>query len=342
MPNVERKVTVYDLARELKLSPSTVSRALDGSELVSEATRSLVRAAADRFGYKRRTIKRPESRSIMTIKLYLPESRDAYVHLFYDVAELIDGIQRGFGDVRVNILTCLNDGSDISFAAKKTGVVDGAVFAFTEADQDLYDRYADRKVPLIQINRVHPERDYVAVDNRLGMETLLRHVAAERGTVKPCFIGFSPVAYISRERRAGLLGAASRLGIPMVADDCFEFDSIPRIDGAFVRSLRERGYDAVFCFNDLVAVHIYNRAMREGLEIPRDFALTGFDNSPVLDLAPRRIDTVEFSVKELGFRTGAWLKRRLIDRSDEAVRMTLTGDFVRGETISGQDKTGAS
>ena len=334
MPSKKHKTTVYDLAREVGLSSSTVSRALDESELVGEDTRALVRAAADRLGYERRTIRRPESRSIMTIKLYIPESRDAYVHLFYDVAELIDGIQRGFGDVRLNILICLNDGSDAAFSAKKTAVVDGAVFAFTEADDGLYGRYAERGVPVIHINRVHPERNYVAVDNQLGLETLLRRVVASRTCARPCFVGFSPVAYISRERRAGLLGAASKLGIRIDPEDCFEFGSIPAIDGAFVRSLAEQDYNTVFCFNDLVAVHIYNRALREGLSIPRDFALTGFDNAPVLDLAPRRIDTIEFSVRELGFRTGLWLKRKLIDRSGDDVRMTLAGDYVRGETIS--------
>lgn len=333
MPTRMKRVTVYDLARELGLSSSTVSRALDESELVGADTRALVRAAAERLGYRRRTIRRPETRSILTIKLYIPESRDVYVHLFYDVAELIDGIQRGFGETRVNLVTCLNDGSDADFSAKKTGVVDGAVFAFTEAPPVLYDRYAERGVPLIHINRVRPDRNYVAVDNYVGMETLLRRAVEDRGCRRPCFLGFAPVAYISRERRAGALGAASKLGVPLGPEDCFEFDSIPALDGAFVRSLADRGYDAVLCFNDLVAVHVYNRARREGLEIPRDFALTGFDNAPVLDLAAARIDTIEFSVRELGLRTGAWLKRRLIDRVEEDIRMTLAGDYVRGETI---------
>ncbi len=328
-----RKVTVYDLAKELGLSTSTVSRALDESDLIGSETRSLVLAAAKRLGYARRTIRRPESRSIVTIKLYIPESRDAYVHLFYDVAELIDGIQRGFGDVRLNIVTSLNDGSDVSFAAKKTGSMDAAVFAFTEADDFLYERYAERGAPVIHINRINAERNYVAVDNYLGMETLLRKVVDSGKNVKPCFLGFTPVAYISRERRAGLLGAASKLGISLSAEDCFEFDSIAALDGNFVRSLPERGYNAVFCFNDLVAVHVYNRALREGLDVPRDFMLTGFDNAPVLDLAPRRIDTIDFSIRELGHRTGTWLKSRLIDRTEVALRMTLAGDYVRGETI---------
>lgn len=333
MMDPRRKVTVYDLARELGLSPSTISRALDDSELLGNDTRALVRDVADRMGYARRAIRRPESRSIQTIKLYIPESRDAYVHLFYDVAELIDGIRRGFGEVRLNILVALNDGSDPAFSAKKTGVVDGAVFAFTEASHDLHDRYVERSVPIIHINRVHPRRNYVAVDNHLGMETLLRHVLESRGKARPCFIGFSPVAYISRERRAGLLGAASKLDVDLGPEDCFEFDSIPALDGSFVRSIPERGYDSVFCFNDLVAVHVYNKALRGGLRVPEDFSLTGFDNAPVLDLAPRRIDTIEFSIRELGRRTGDWLKKRLIDRSGEEMRVTLAGDYIPGETI---------
>lgn len=328
-----RKVTVYDLAQELGLSTSTVSRALDESGLVGSDTRSLVLAAAKRLGYARRTIRRPESRSILTIKLYIPESRDEYVHLFYDIAGLIDGIQRGFGEVRLNIVTSLNDGSDASFLAKKTGNMDAAVFAFTEADERLFERYIERGAPVMHINRINAERNYVAVDNYLGMETLLRKVVDTGKKIKPCFIGFSPVAAISRERRAGLLGAASKLGIALRTADCFEFDRIAALDGRFVRSLGERGYNAVFCFNDLVAVHVYNRALREGLDVPRDFMLTGFDNAPVLDLAPRRIDTIEFSTRELGRRTGMWLKARLIDRTETDLRMTLAGDYVPGETI---------
>ena len=337
-----RRVTVYDLAGELGLSPSTVSRALGESELVGTRTRAIVRAAAARLGYQRRRIKRPGSRSIPIIKLYIPESPDVHVHLFYDIAGLLAGIRRGFGDVRVNVVVDLNDGSDESFSAKKTGAVDGVVFAFTEADGGLLSRYSERGVPVIHINRVPPGLDFVAVDNALGMETLLRRAVALRGAARPCFIGFSPVSRISGERQAGLLAAAAALGLDMGPEDCFEFDAVPSINGAFVRSLRERGYDAVCCFNDLVAVHVYNRALREGLEIPRDFALTGFDNAPVLDLAPHRIDTIEFPVVELGRRTGGWLKRRLIDRSTEDIRLTLAGAYVPGETLFARPQGGSA
>jgi len=327
------KVTIYDLARELGLSSSTVSRALDDSELVGDSTRLLVRSAAQRLGYQRRTVRRPESRSILTIKLYLPPSRDAYVHLFYDVAELLDGLQRGFGEVRINVLVCLNDGLDDSFASKKTGTVDGAVFAFTEADAALYARYESRGVPVVHINRVQGNRPSVAVDNAVGMETLLRRVALQRPGVKPCFLGFTPVAYTSRQRQTGVLAAASVLGIAMTTEDCFELESIASLDGALVRSLVARGYNAVLCFNDLMAVHVFNRAWREGFEIPRDFALTGFDNAPVLDVAAKRIDTIEFATGELGWHAGCWLRERLIERQTRSLNLILAGEYVPGETL---------
>jgi DNA-binding LacI/PurR family transcriptional regulator len=330
---MEHRITVYDIADKLHLSPSTVSRALGESALIGQETRRLVQDMANALGYRKRTVRRSESRSSRTVRLFIPASRDAYVHLFYDVAELIDGMQQGFGDARIDFVTSLNDSTQPPRPARKSDGVDAVVFAFNEASDDQCDRYQQRGIPVVHINRIHNDRNYVAIDNYLGMETLLRKVHAVRPAVRPCFIGFSPVAYISRERRAGLLGAASKLNIGFDTGDCFEFDRVTDLDGAFVRRLAGLGYTGVFCFNDLVAVHLHNRALREGLRIPEDFTLTGFDNAPILDLAPKRIDTVEFSIHRLGLHTGAWLRKRLLDRVDEAMRVTLAGDYIPGETI---------
>ena len=89
-----------------------------------------------------------------------------------------------------------------------------------------------------------------------------------------------------------------------------------------------------FCFNDLIAVHVFNRALRDGFEIPRDFSLTGFDNSPILDLAAKRIDTIDFPIYDLGFHAGNWMKQRLIYCSNDAIKITLAGNYIKGETIA--------
>ncbi len=325
---------MHDIGRETGLSVSTVSRALDDSELVSKTAKVKVGEAAARLGYLRRTVKRPQSRSIKTIRLFIPASKDPYVHMFYNVASLIVGIRKGFGDGHLNIIISVNDGTEASFTAKKATPIDGAIFAFTEANDRVYAKYESLNIPMIHINRIRHDRNYIAVDNYLGMETLLRKVCEHRTKIKPCYIGFSPISYISEERRVGLLGSASKMGLLFGRDDCFTFETIREIDERLVAKLVALGYNAFFCFNDLIAVHVFNRALRDGFEIPRDFSLTGFDNSPILDLAAKRIDTIDFPIFDLGNYAGSWMKQRLIDRSKDAMRITLAGNYICGETIA--------
>ena len=242
----QNKVNIYDIARETGFSASTVSRALDGSELVGETTKEKVKEAASRLGYTRKTVKRPQSRSIKTIRLFIPASDDPYVHLFYNEANLVSGIRKGFGDGHLNIIISVNDGTEASFAAKKATLIDGAVFAFTEANEKLYAKYENLNIPMIHINRIRHDRNYIAVDNYQGMETLLRKVCEHRTDIKPCYIGFSPVSYISEERRVGLLGSASKIGVNFGSDDCFIFETIREIDEGFVAKLVSLGYNAFF------------------------------------------------------------------------------------------------
>jgi DNA-binding LacI/PurR family transcriptional regulator len=87
------------------------------------------------------------------------------------------------------------------------------------------------------------------------------------------------------------------------------------------------------CFNDFVAVTFLNAALAAGFSVPGDFALTGFDNSPVRQLTLRKIDSINLSTYRLGRMAGGWLKRRIIDRSDEEISMSIEGELVEGDTV---------
>jgi LacI family transcriptional regulator len=334
MAGETRRVTVYDVARSLGISPSTVSRVLNNSILIGDGRRALILETARKMGYEKRSIRKQSSRAILNMYLFLPLSESSYIHLFYDVADLIMGLQRGFGEVRINIITRLNDGNDAFFSSKKLGDVDGAVFAFTEPSGKLHAELEARGIPSIQINRVDERRNYVAVDNYLGMHTLLARMAEERPGVRPCFVGFKQIAYINEQRREGLIQAGRKLGIEVGAGDSFEFDSIHDITGSFIRGLKDRGYDAILGFNDVVAVYIYNAARSEGVSFPGDFFLSGFDASPILGLIPQKIDSIQFSIDELGFRAGAWLRRRIIEKDPKPEQTSFAGAYVAGATIA--------
>jgi LacI family transcriptional regulator len=330
----EPKATVYSIARELGISPSTVSRVLNNSTLVSEPTRALIMATAQRLDYRKRLIKRQGLRTIITIRLFLPAAKYSYIHLFYDVADLIDGVNAGFGETKINIITSINDGDLSLFDSKKLGDIDGCIFAFTVPSAELEARLEEREIPFVLLNRESPENNYVMVDGFGGMGKLVEALWKKRGpTLKPCYIGFAPLPGVSKRREDGFVAACRAKDIPIGSGNIFTIETMAELAGPVLDHIAARGYNALVCFNDMVAISAYQTALHRSLSIPGDFSLTGFDNSPILDLMDQRIDTIEFSLQKLGREAGSWLRCRTIERRDEVLQKNLEGDYIPGETI---------
>ncbi len=330
-----KKVTVYDIAKALDISPSTVSRVLNNSSLISEEKRELILRTAEEMHYEKRSIKKQKGRAIITIRLFLPRAKFSYIHLFYDVAELLEGVQQGFGETRVNIITSLNDGDLSLFDSKKLGDIDGCIFAFTKPSEQMEELLEDRGVPFLMLNRSNPEHNYVLVDNLSGMDKLVGAMYEKRkADLKPCFIGFSQLPSVSALREQGVVEACQRRHIPFDPQvDIIMVDSLTELNSKVIPALKERSYNAVLCFNDLMAVSLYQAALHQNWQVPHRFSLCGFDNSPMLQLMDQRIDTIEFSLRRLGMEAGLWLSSRIIDRSQAPIQKALEGTYIVGETI---------
>ncbi|MBI9096514.1 MAG: LacI family DNA-binding transcriptional regulator [Sphaerochaeta sp.] len=331
---MKKNVTVYDIAQELGISSGTVSRALNNSTLISDEKREEILATAERMHYRKRSIKRQQTRAIVTVRLFLPAAKYDYIHLFYDVAELIEGIQEGFGDTRVHIITSINDGNLAVFESKKLGDIDGCIFAFTVPSAALETLLEEREIPFILLNREKPENNYVMIDSIGGMKRLV-DVAWEKygAQLKPCYVGFSPLAGVSKRREEGVSIRCNDLHIPFSDKDVYNLDSISELRSSILADILEKKYNTVFCFNDMIAVSLYQSALHLCLQIPKAFSLTGFDNSPILDLLDQRVNTIEFSLEQLGNRSGAWLLSRIINRDDIPIQENLEGAYILGETI---------
>jgi LacI family transcriptional regulator len=331
---MSKKVTVYDIAKELGISPSTVSRVLNNSSLIGDAKRDLILSTAERMEYKKRPIKKQKGRAIINIRLFLPPAKYSYIHLFYDIAELLSGIQRGFGDTRINVITSINDGDVSLFDSKKLGDIDGSIFAFTEPSPQLEELLEERNIPFILLNRSHPEHNYVIVDSLSGMDHLIEALyRRKKDSLNPCYIGFSPLSQVSSQREKGVLLACEKRGIEFSESNIINIDSIGELRETVLPTIKEHSYNAVLCFNDMLAVSVYQSILHQGKKIPDYFSLTGFDNSPILDLLDQRIDTVEFSLTKLGKEAGTWLSKRIIDRDESPLQKALEGIYIPGETI---------
>lgn len=332
-----KRVTIYDVAREVGLSVSTVSRVLNDSTLISDEKTELIRRTADRMGYVKRTIRRHSSRTILNIKLFLPLHKESALHFFYNPQELIDQIKQGFGETRVNIIAIAESERTVSFDNKRLGQIDGCIFAFDRPEPELRRILIQRRIPFVLLNRRDDTDNYICSDNPGGMAFLvdqLVHAANRKGIeLKSVYLGYDPVKEISEQRADGYCMGCERNGVPFSPEDVKHLHSLADINDELFAELKERGVNAVTTFNDVLAVYFYQAALHRGIRIPQDMMLVGFDNSPVSDLLDRRIDTIDLGTSSLGFEAGQWLREVVIERQPARIQEMVFGDYIPGQTI---------
>nr|WP_206323883.1 LacI family DNA-binding transcriptional regulator [Streptomyces sp. HNM0574] len=305
-----------DVARASGCSVSTVSRVLTGNRPVGADAARRVREAAERLGYRPNQVARAlRSRSTGTIGLVLPQITNPFYPAL--VRELTRALH---ADGRAVLLADCDD-DPVTEAARIESLLARQVDALLVVPADER-RSAEAvaaaaaRVPLVLLDRdCGPGvADSVAVDNAAGMSLVLRHLA-EAGRRRPCFIGAAGTSSAAVERRTAYERAAAALdpdaaGRTALGDFSVEWgrEAVTRL----WQDLPQRP-DAVVCGNDLIAVGALQRLRQLGADIPREVAVTGFDDIPMAELADPAVTTVRQPVRELAAEAARLLDRRLGD-----------------------------
>lgn len=333
-----KRITIYDVAQEVGLSVSTVSRVLNNSTLISDEKAELIRQVATRMGYVKRPIRRQSSRTILNIKLFLPLHEESALHLFYDAPDLIDNIKRGFGETRVNIIAIAEEDRTETFDNKRLGQIDGCIFAFARPEPEIRQILLERYIPFVLLNRRDAVDNYICGDNSRGMALLMDKISEEARrreiSLRPIYLAFDPVKEISEQRVEGFRLGCARNGISIDSSSEFHLHRLHDVNDDLFDYLKRKKINAVTTFNDVISVFFYQAAMHRGIRIPEDMLLVGFDNSPVSELLDRRIDTVDLETSDLGFKAGEWLRRVIIERKEPFIQEMVCGEFISGETLS--------
>lgn len=330
-----KRITVYDIAAELNISSSTVSRVLNNSSLISSERSKQIKDTAERLGYKKRTIKRQIGRAILNIYIFLPKTDDSMTHFFYNISELIDAVQMGFGDVKLNFITRVNDGKTDILENKKTGNIDGCIFAFTQPSDELMNIFEERFIPFISLNRFTTKGSYITYDIEQGITLLAeKMVKTAKRNLKPCFIGFEKLPEVSRYRYNAAKKVFDRHNIHFDKSSYLEIPDFKLIHSLGLDWIQQGDFNGVMAFNDIAALSILQSGMARGIDFPKDIKLSGYDNSQIQQLLDRKIDTVDISTTKLGEIAGNWLKKWIIDREEIQLREQISGKYIHGETIT--------
>lgn len=324
--------TIDDIARELGISSATVSRALNGSRLVSMDVRQKVEGAAQKLGYLKRNIRRHRGRAILSVKLVLPRHAEPERALFYDFAALIEGLRRGFTLCGLNLLCEVNSPDFEPYPHKKGGDIDAFVFAFQRPSQQALKSLREHGTPFVILNRSIPGLPCVGSDHAAGMLDLLDHLRSKMADIRPRFVSIEGIGQVHEERLDGFDQACRRRGIAFDrAKDSVVFPDIASIQTAGVAAAA-KGANVLVCVNDIVGTVVLSELDRLGVDVPSQVAVTGFDDSPVRRLSRPLLTTVSLPVEELARYAATRLQAEIIENEAPAALLRVTGHLIPGES----------
>jgi LacI family transcriptional regulator len=273
-------VTIKDIARIINMSHTTVSRALNDSPLISDTTKSRVRAIAEEYNYTPNV----NARGLVLSKSY-------NIGLFFSTIKtgtsagfFMDSV-RGVNEViRDNYSLSVEGIDDFKDLSKiSTRFFDGIILMSQSQEDDPFIQHViNQNIPFILLNR---ELDKLVATTILADDITGAYKATEclikKGHSRIAIIEGKPEFKNTQRRKEGFLQALRKYHIPYFPEISFRgnYD----LDSGYVAMKKildqEDLPSAVFCFNDDMAVGAMKAINEEGFKIPENISLVGFDDS---------------------------------------------------------------
>lgn len=330
---------LIDVARQADVSLTTASRALDpnSDHPVSAQTRARVQAAATRLLYRPNPMARAlRTRRVPTVAIVVHDITDPYF------AEIVRGATRAASARGFLTVVCSSDRDPMTELRYVEMLclsrVSGVIFAGGGLEQAAYRRtmriharsiaaYGGAIVALAPRSERWPAE---LPDNRRGARMVTDHLLS-LGHVEVAMIGGPAALRTSREREAGYVDAMKAAGHkPRVAAADFTRAGAA---AALTRLFAERPPTAVFVASDTMALGAVAELQRQGIRVPDDVSIAGFDDIPGLEFVQPKLTTVHVPMAELG-AAGVHRLLHLLDGGgqDAAVHLHPVELVVRDST----------
>ena len=323
-------VTIKDIAREVGVSPSTVSRALSDSPLISEKTRQSVKEVAQKLGYERNELARGLVKgSSGAIGLVVADITNPF---FSDIAQGVGEVAHrcGYGVMLCNTAGKTNrESSYVRLLRRKR--VDGLILTSATMDDPYLGDLAKTRIPFILVSRLCNSVDapYVVANDRAGARLAVEHLI-ELGHERIGFIGGPANVQSSRDRMASYREVLREHGLAE-KEEWMSFSDFTQAAGRKVGrhmlSLPERP-SAIFAANDVTALGVLEVAEELGYQIPDDLSLVGYDDITYASLPRIQLTTVAQPAQEMGQIAGEWLLSSIEGHKSYPLRCVLNPHLV--------------
>lgn len=223
--------------------------------------------------------------------------------------------------------------------------VSGIIFvsglhADTTADTGRYDRLHEQHVPFVLVNGFSPEIEapFVSPDDRAAMRLAVVHLAELGHTRVGLAVGPGRFVPVQRKIEGFRAGLREQLGLTAQESQELVQHSLFTLEGgqAAAAALIDRGCTAVVCASDMMALGAVRAARQRGLDVPGDFSVIGFDDSPLIAFTDPPLTTVRQPVKAMGqVAVGALLEEMVGTPPPRTEFVFMPELVVRGSTSAG-------
>ena len=294
-----------------------------------------VQDAASRLGYRTNRVARAlRRRATQTVGLVVPDLTNPF---FPAVVQAVEGALR---DAGLSLLLC-DAGNDVALEAELVRnlfdhQIDGLLISVCDriASRQAV-RLAASQVPLIQIDRrALGGMPYVGVDQAAAMGTVIDHLH-DQGCERFAYITPHPAISTASERLDAFLRRVSPLD-PTAAQRVYRGDfSLEWGHEAARRIIAERPRpDAIVCANDLNAIGAVAALREEGIAVPGEIVVSGFDDTVLAVACYPQLTTVRQPLEELGRQAVHVLRAAMADPSLPPTLAVLKAELVvRGSTL---------
>jgi len=333
-------VNQKDIARELGISITTVSRALTGQGRISPQTRKLVWEKAGELGYELNptNIKENVHQSICIV--FNSRLQSLPTDPFYGtVMAGVESECQKYG-YKVFFQTISSPHAHSLWELHSTGQLDGLILVGADVYPAIAREAKGRGIPVVLVDNWEPEMgvDCVVTDNRGGIMRLVNYLVSQ-GHRRIGFIG-GPLSHRSlQERYDGYRAALRENGIRRSSDWLWlHSESGPQVEQGRqgLHVLLERGLPvtAVITDNDSTALGVLKECEAAGIKVPNDLSLVGFDNVELSEHVTPPLTTVNIHQR----RMGALAARRLHgliegQDSDVPLRITLGTELIIRKSV---------
>ena len=338
---MRKKVTLKQIARELDVSISTVSKSLKDSHEISEDTRLKVQAFAKLYNYKPNNIALSlKNKKTKTIGIIIPE----IVHHFF--ATVISGIEQVANENGYNVIVCLSDESfdkeGINMELLANGSTDGFIMSLSKETQQKKDFHHIQEIisqgmPVVMFDRVTNDVfcDKVIIDDQQAAYDAIQYFISN-GFKKIALLTTVDYVSVGKLRTEGYLKALRDNGIEVNEDLIVKIEDIDNCSNKIESLIINQDFDALFAVNELFAVTAIKLANKLGKKVPDDFSVIGFTDGIISQFSTPSISTVS----QNGIKMGRKAAKMLIDRLEKEEEDELyTTELIETELVLRESTT---